>query len=543
MSIRPSWSAPGQTRVAKAWVWLLLLLLSGLCPAAQAAPLPEAALRQALQAEAGESVLRQAYQQRNYRALWVDASGPGAMAETLRELLLGADADGLEPAAYVDAELQRAWGERSPEALARLELMLSRALLRYAHDLARGRDAWFAADAAWNIPRPAFDPLVLLKAMTSADQIEPSLRRLAPVDPHYQALRLALATYRQIARQGGWLPLRTDIRLQRGVRDPEVSMLRFRLMQSGDLAATPDIYDTLFDEALEAAVRHFQGRHGLMADGVVGQKTLQALNTPIAQRIATIRLNMERWRWLPRQLGARYLWVNLPDFSLQVVEEGTAPLDMRVIIGSVETPTPALHKALESVVLNPYWYVPSGLAVDKLLPRQQRDPGFLARSRIRVYSAAAGSTQELDPAQIDWAALSTKHFPYRLIQDPGPQNSMGRIKFMFPNPYAITLHDTPTQALFEKGVRTFSRGCIRIEQPLRLATYLLRNAEGWAEADLQAALEQDRNRWLNLPDPVPIYIVYLTSWVDADGTLNFRDDIYGRDVPGPVGQARAGGTN
>jgi murein L,D-transpeptidase YcbB/YkuD len=306
-------------------------------------------------------------------------------------------------------------------------------------------------------------------------------------------------------------------------------VLRHRLMLSGYLSGF-DYRDTYhYDAELERAVREFQSAHGLEADGVVGRKTLAALNVPVDERIQQIQLNMERWRWMPDDLGERYLLVNMAGFELQAVENDEAVMDMRVIIGRPYRSTPAFLGTMRYLVINPYWNVPHKLAVLDLLPKQQADPDYLPGKGFRVYAGWGKDAPELDPGDIDWSSYTAENFPYRLIQDPGEVNSLGRIKFMLPNPYAVYLHDTPSRHLFNRPVRTFSSGCIRVAEPVRLANFVLNDGRDYMTPDVLEAISSGENQIVSLPRVVPVYMLYQTAWVDDEGMAHFRDDVYGRD--------------
>jgi len=318
--------------------------------------------------------------------------------------------------------------------------------------------------------------------------------------------------------------------MEEGVREQNVRLLRYRLMLSGDIADFDYENEYYFDERLKQAVRQYQARHGLEVDGVVGRRTLASLNVPIKTRIQEIQINMERWRWLPAMLGKRYLMVNMAGFELTVVEDERSVMDMRVIIGRPYRSTPAFQGELSYLVFNPYWNVPYKLAVEDILPRQQADSEYLESGGFRVYADWSENAVELSPDSIDWSQLSESNFPYRLKQDPGKANSLGRIKFMLPNPYAVYLHDTPSRQLFKRPVRMFSSGCIRVQEPVKLAAYLLQGETPWAEQDVVDAIDVGKNRAVSLPARVPIYLVYTTVWVDDQGIAHFRDDIYNRDL-------------
>ncbi len=303
-------------------------------------------------------------------------------------------------------------------------------------------------------------------------------------------------------------------------------MLRKRLWTSGDLESPRQ--DDLFDEDLEAAVVRFQDRHGLDADGVGGRRTRTALDVPVEERLRQIVLNLERWRWMPRHADSRYILVNMAGFEMRVIEDEVPILRMRVVIGRPYRRTPAFCEAMTYVVVNPYWHVPPSLAVRDLLPKIREDSGYLERQGIRVFSDWTENARELDGQAMDWSNVSGRHFPYKLRQDPGPHNALGRIKFMLPNRFNIYLHDTPHREHFDLSVRAFSSGCIRLEDPLALADYLLGDA-GWSPERVRETVASSKRRVVTLSRPIPVYLVYRTAWVERDGAVRFRDDVYGRD--------------
>jgi murein L,D-transpeptidase YcbB/YkuD len=364
--------------------------------------------------------------------------------------------------------------------------------------------------------------------------------RLAPADagppdtPDAVRLQAALDHYQALAAAGGWPALPAGPQPAPGERDPRVVDLRERLRLSGDFAGLPGTADAwFFDADLQRALTGFQQRHGLPASGETDERTLAALNVPVDNRVRQLKATLTRWHWLPRDLGTRYLWANVPGGSLELIEDGAPLITMRIIAGHPGRPTPSFADSIRQIVVNPSWSVPRTIAVEDLLPSQQEDPGFLPRLRIRVLAADG---REVDPAQIDWRQLNARNFPYRLRQDPGPANSLGRLKFVLNNPWDIFLHDTPSRRLFDLNSRTLSSGCLRLEQPEELANLLLVGAasaaiyiEGAAEAAPTGA-PTTRTRTLTLPAPITVYVVYLTSWVTPEGIVHFRPDVYGRDA-------------
>ena len=298
-------------------------------------------------------------------------------------------------------------------------------------------------------------------------------------------------------------------------------------MAGGDLAATAGQGD-VFDGILKEGVQRFQTRHGLTADGTVGARTLSELNVPISERILQLTASLERCQPLPQLLEPRHILVNIADFTLKLYEDGKPVLSMPVIVGKTYRQTPVFNGRISSLVLNPTWEVPHSIATKDLLPKIKKNPGYLGQMHFRVFQGWKGAA-EIDPATINWANLSTTHFPYRLRQDPGPTNSLGRVKFLFPNPYDVYLHDTPARELFQKDARTFSSGCIRIAKPLDLAVYLLQGTKLNAMDTLTGAIAREKTQQIVIPAPIAVHIVYMTAWVDREGIIQFRPDIYNRD--------------
>lgn len=338
-----------------------------------------------------------------------------------------------------------------------------------------------------------------------------------------EALRLVAARdhYRQLALAGGWPPLPQTGVLLAGQRSPTVAVLRQRLRISGDLLGLPTTADAwFFDGDLQESLKHFQARHQLQATGRADPLTLEALNVPVEDRLAQLEATLTRWHWLPRDLGARYLWANVPEGVLTLVEGGIPTLSMRLIAGHPSRPTPSFQDTVSQIILNPSWSVPRTIGVLDLLPSQQEDPTFFTRLGIRVFGPGG---REKDPQTIDWQRVSATRFPYQLSQSPGPLNSLGRFKFVLRNPWDIYLHDTPSRGLFDLRNRTLSSGCLRLQKPAELAALLLETP-----TPLQMPIySQTRTRVL--PRPIRVYVVYLTTWVTPDLMVHFAPDIYGRD--------------
>lgn len=347
--------------------------------------------------------------------------------------------------------------------------------------------------------------------------------------PGYLALVAAQARYRGVVNAGGWPLLPAGLALQPGQRDPAVRILRQLLRATGDFTAETGADPWFFDAPLRDALAAFQSRHGLPASGWLDPATQAAAAVPAEQRLAQIGVALERWRWLPRELGERYLWVNLPATSLQFIDGGAPVLEMAAIIGHPRRPTPALSSRISAVVFRPDWTVPRSLAVEDLLPVQQRDPQFIERQRIRVLHQTLRGPREVRPDQVPWARLGPDYFPYVLVQEPGPDNSLGLVKFQMDNPFDIYLHDTPARGFFRLNARTLSAGCVRLADPLGLADAILaRDRPDWPAGE--SARRSASGGLVRLERPLPVYLVYLTAWVDDAGRLQFRPDFYGRDT-------------
>jgi murein L,D-transpeptidase YcbB/YkuD len=277
------------------------------------------------------------------------------------------------------------------------------------------------------------------------------------------------------------------------------------------------------------ALPTFQARHGLEPDGVIGRQTFAALNKLPVERIRQLDASLERWRWLPEDLGDTFVLVNIAGFEMTMVRAGEEILRQRVIVGRPYRQTPVFSDRIRYLVFNPTWTVPRKLMVEDQLPIIRSDPGYLERMNFKVYRGWGANRVEVDPATIDWHTLSANNFPYQLVQEPGPMNALGQIKFMFPNQYDIYLHDTPGQALFGRAERTLSSGCIRVERPFELAERLLEGNSSWSRANIDRAIELRDPVNAMLRTPIPVHLQYWTVWVDHSGTIQFRNDIYGRD--------------
>jgi len=479
------------------------------------------------------------YERRMYRPAWSEDDGTLLQVDALVKAIRDADREGLRPTDYHLAKIEATLKEMlqnqekktplNPRRLVDLDLLLTDAFLVYGSHLLVGRINPETIDAEWHANRRDADIAQVLQAALDSNQIEDGLKKLVPPQPGYGRLKQALAHYRDIAAKGGWPTVPDGPKMQKGDRGERVLALRNWLVATRDIDQPPDSNTDLFDDVLEEAVRRFQLRHGLDVDGIVGSLTLAALNVPAEERMRQIEVNMERWRWLPQDLGERFILVNTANFELDVVENDKPVMTMRAVVGKNYRRTPVFSDRMTYLVLSPYWYIPPGIAVQDKLPLIREDPDYLSKENIKVFQGWGAETKEIDPKTVDWSTVTAKNFNYRLRQEPGPQNALGRVKFMFPNKFDVYLHDTPSRELFVKTVRTFSSGCIRIEKAIELAEYVLRDDPKWRRENILAAIDRGVEQTVRLPEPIPIHLLYWTVWADEHGSIQFRNDIYGRD--------------
>ena len=478
------------------------------------------------------------YLHREVKPVWVTKDGLNNKAEVLIKIIIEADHEGLDSETYhqkdiltllTDIKFSLVSDTPEPAKLAELDLLLTDAFFSYGFHLSEGIVDPYSKNLNWYINKPKRRLGNIFQTVLYDGKMEGFVDVLQPHHSGYLRLKLALLKYQKIKRSGCRHEVPSGGKLRKGDYGTRIAALRSRLIISGDLTDSTNSNQDYFDEVLEYGVRRFQARHGLKVDGIVGSKTLFALNVPVEDRIRQIRLNMERWRWIPQDLGNRHLMVNTANFKLNVIENEQSIKSIKAIVGKMKRPTPVLSRTITYLELNPYWNIPHKIAMNDILPYIKKKPCYLADHNIRVFENWAENARELNPEFIDWAAITKKNFVYKLRQDPANSNALGRVKFVFPNKFSIYLHDTPARNLFNMKRRAFSSGCIRIEKHMELAAYLLQNNSKWSLEKLVAAVNRKKNKTIILSDPIKIYILYWTAWVDKEGIINFRDDIYGRD--------------
>jgi L,D-transpeptidase YcbB len=499
----------------------------------------------------GWKLVRQIYEDRQYRPLWVGVGGAWERTRDLIANLCDAEREGLRSADYRLGELRGAverlrpsLEKQRPEAFAVLDLELTSRFLEYGADLLAGRLDPTAVASGWYIRARRSSNDSTLRVVVQAQEFHDMVAALRPPQSGYAQLVKPLAEYREILRQGGWPEVPGRHTLRQGDRGARVAVLRRRLWMTGDLEDSPK-GKPVYDRDVAKAVARFQERHGMPGDGIVGPATLDALNVPVEVRIRQIQLNLERYRWLPGEFGSRYIYVNIPDYTLTAYDRGKQVLKMRAVVGEeYENATPVFADSMTFLVFRPAWNVPQRILVREILPKIRKRRSYLVRNDLEVLDAKRESLV-LNPRRINWSRVDATKI--RVRQKGGsPTNPLGLVKFMFPNQFAVYLHDTPTPELFDRSKRTLSHGCVWVEKPVELADYVLAGQDDWDEKKIREAMETAETaddegsvdgQKVTLERPVPVYIVYLTAFVQ-DGELNFRRDPYGkaRETLGGLGR-------
>jgi murein L,D-transpeptidase YcbB/YkuD len=514
------------------WALLIGLLCFGSVASAQVSSDIETLLKRENLVIEGERILAQdvilhVYQDNAFRPYWTDETN----IRELLQLIDEAPDHGLNPADYGIESLRRILAQRSSDPSAEIEaetdIMLTETLLRYGYHRRYGKVKASSLDSNINFKRETFrdqPPGETMREILDAPSLQGFIELAAPSGPYYRGLQSGLKHYRQLAAQGGWPTVPEGPTLRKGDVDPRVANFRARLVVTGDLPDGVSTQSTTFDASLKEAVAAFQTRHALDDDGIVGKQTIAAMNVPVEQRIDQLRVSLERMRWVNQEAADTLVAVNIASFRAFFIKNGEIVWITRAMVGKTYRKTPVFSGRIQYMEFNPTWTIPPGILRNDTLPAIKRDPNYLASKNIRVIDR---NGKFVDPATVDWNQYS-KGVPYTLRQDPGPNNSLGTVKFIFPNEHFVFLHDTPHRELFDRPDRAFSSGCIRIEDPLMLAELLL-NDDEHKKADLEAIVDSRKTQRISLENTIPVVILYLTSGVDMDGNVLFYKDVYKRD--------------
>ncbi len=467
------------------------------------------------------------YREREFRLGWFKNNEIVPQAKQMLDMISQAGEEGLNPKKYqfkdfnkmfADLEAAKRDSAQFTAIQKEIDVALSGTYFVWASDYYRGVVIPRENDEIeWDVKRNKIKLHKALMTVLNERESKYSYASFAPLHPDYARLKSALGNYRKIQAAGGWPKVTANPKLKVGERSPLVPAIRKRLGLSGT--------DSIYSADVNNAVKTFQGAQGLKPDGALGAETVKMLNVSVDERIKQIILNMERWRWIPKSLEPDYLLVNIPEYKLHVFEKGKEAMNMNVIVGKTLNSTPIFSDKMETVVLSPYWNVPVSIIKNELASKFADNPGYLDRLDMEVVT---GKGTPVDPSSIDWNSVDESNWKYVLRRRPGPKNDLGDVKFIFPNTNDIYLHDTPNDELFSQAKRGFSHGCVRVEKPIELATYLLRNA-GYDRNKIESTIAQRKEKHVRLNKVLPVYLVYFTAWADDSGNMHFRDDIYGHD--------------
>ena len=500
--------APPQTPLAQT-------IKTGLSSAYETAPKSSAAYAEAQK-------LYFFYGGRHFEPIWLATAPNGDVAfsepaQKILKLFEAAESEGLRPSDYLTPDLDPAGAKGDPAKLAALETAFSGAALRYATHLYNGRIIPQSIDANFDIQPKPLDTAALLVQLAGSPDPVAVLAALEPAHPEFLALKSALATFDETQTDRP-AQIAEGPSLKPGMSDPRVPLLRTRL-------ELPAVDGLVYDDAMVEAMKAFQTAEQLDVDGVMGPATLAALNGGLPVTRADIIANMERWRWMPRDLGAFNVFVNIPEYRLAINRDGAEEYTTRVVVGTTKNQTPVFSDNIRHVVVNPYWNVPSSIIKGEIAPAVLRNPGYTdAKNMDLIYNGDVVS-----PWQVNWSMVSSSNFPFRVRQRPGPGNSLGQIKFLFPNKHDVYLHDTPSKSLFSRAYRAYSHGCVRVENPMAFADALMANEANISRASLEAMFGPNE-KWVNPQTQIPVHIAYFTVRAEQDGALKSFGDVYGHNA-------------
>lgn len=465
------------------------------------------------------------YQLRQYRPIWNDGQHYSDKARQLLNVIYQAGNYGLNPFDY-DAKILRSFLQANAidqTLLTKSDIVFTHAFVKLASHIRNGR-----LSNHQNLQEDQYQLLSKLNSAIEQDNIVDAIKKLQPGHSTYKNLVEALNQYKKIQLDSHNITL-SKRSYELGDHSDEIPRIRKRLHALGDLT-DEDLDSHVYNEKLMKSVSHFQQRHGLAPDGVLGKQTLRELNAPIWRRIQQLELNLARAQSLPNISIGKHLVINIPAYKLYLYDNQQLTYQSNVVVGKKKHETPVISSELTKIILSPYWHVPKSITRNEIIPKLLIDPDYLSKNNMRLISTHSVNRHYVDPSTIDWTSIDIDNLNFRVRQEPGNQNSLGKIKFYFPNNYSVYLHDTPSRGLFVKPQRAFSHGCIRLEDPFGLAEKLLAAETGWSKYDLLDLSRQTKSKPLRLEAPVPIHLTYMTAWADDQGVVNFRPDIYNRDT-------------
>ena len=480
---------------------------------------------------ASTHIIPELYSRREFSPAWTDEN---RVDEFIR-LVGQAKDEGLDPADYAHAELlaliSRYRSDRTNATLrADVDLLLTESISRYGHHLFFGKVDPASLDENWNWSRSleGVDPAAIIQEAIDSDSLPTFIDASLQRGPVHKRVKAVLAEYRALGEKGGWPQIATGPTLKPGMTDDRIPVIRKRLAVTGDLAESADNGSREFDADLQAGVERFQDRHNLDQDGAIGPRTLAAMNVSVDERIDQIRVNMERIRWIARFVEDEFVMTNIASFKTYLVRDREVVWSGRSQVGKDYRQTPVFQGKIKYLQFNPTWTVPPGILAKDILPRVQQDPGYLATKNMDLVDRDGS---KVDPTSVDWSQYSARRLPpYQIVQRPGPTNALGRVKFIFPNEHFVFLHDTPSKSLFSRTERSFSSGCIRVENPFELAEILLNDADKWNPGTIQKLLDSEKPQTVFLKEQMTVMLLYSTVGVLDETLVRFYNDIYERDA-------------
>ncbi|MFH1830497.1 MAG: L,D-transpeptidase family protein [Pseudomonadota bacterium] len=500
--------------------------------------------------------LKRFYEERNFAPAWSKSEQTNNDAKELIKAIGASEEHGLNPNLYhknaidqLKISMDSAGDEQKRRFLAEQDILMTDAFFTLSSHLDSGLTNPYFSNANQRKPESNTDLVAVLNMALQAHDVADALNRLAPQTEEYKRLKEALPKMQEIAARGSWPTVPPGEKIEPGNTNQRIIAVRRRFEATGflkppvqtaaktkaqineEMMATQDEPgEDYYDEKLKEAMIRFQEKFGLMPDGVIGKRTVQMLSTQPDWHVCQIKINLDRMRALDELLSKdRYALVNLPDFTLKIVDDSQEVMKMKVIVGRVDRKSPLMSDMIRFIVFSPKWHVPTSIAVKDKLPKIKEDPSFIRRQGMKVYTTGPTGIEEIDPENVDWESVDAQNFTYRIVQASGDANALGRVKFMFPNRHDVYLHDTPTKYLFNRCQRTYSSGCIRIADPIGFAKFLLKDKEEWDSERIDSSMKRATPLFVNLDEHLPIYILYLTAWADEEGNPVFRQDVYGFD--------------
>ena len=480
--------------------------------------------------EKADQQIARVYHEFGLRPLWVTKKGPGKRAIAVYDAIKSAGNDGLNPDDYGLADIEAVWRSREPNDLALVDVLLSVGLIEFISDVRHGRVQPVKEDEAvyYHGADKSIDAVAIVNEVLAAEDAAKYLADQFPSHRFYRQTREGLKRYRELASTAKSSQISEGKTIHPGETDNRLPAIRQHLVLTGELDEFSDS-ESYDDETVEA-VKQYQARHGLAVDGVIGKGTITELNVPFEYRVRQIEMNLERFRWTDHDLGEKHIIVDIPAYTAVTMDNDEAIFDMPVIVGKHFHETPVFSETIKYVVINPYWTITPSIARNEMLPKLRKDPGYLKKKHISLFRGWSDN-KEIDPWTIDWNKVSRKEMnKYRLRQNPGPWNALGVLKMVFPNKHSVYMHDTPNHNLFDRSVKAFSHGCIRMDEPVKQAALVLSETDSsWTEERINEVVKSGKRTVVRLKEPMPVHILYQTAWSDKKGDMHFVRDVYGRD--------------